>query len=265
MPASAAAGTLRGWPLGASTRATVDCGRLLPLLPDTGSRQPASMKSLLWLITPSGTTLGRVAADTLSVCRVARRLAMLPLSSAPIAASLEEHKAPAAPAAAALLPPPLLPPATRSFCCVLAPRVRYIVRLLAAAALAASAAAAPVAAEVCLSSSDWLVLGRHTRPEVRGPVLPAVLLPLMLPANSCWGVMPLRAALLLLPLLLERAMCWLLPLLLLPLLPLLAAERWSRSCLRERSDMLLSSSGVAGAARLLLLLLLALDRLRSPA
>jgi len=64
---------------------------LLPLLPLAlmGDLHPASMKSLLWLITPCGCTLGREAEVTLSVCRVARRLAMLLLSRAPMAASLE--------------------------------------------------------------------------------------------------------------------------------------------------------------------------------
>lgn len=54
-----------------------------------GERQPASAKSLLWLITLAGCTLGLSAAVILSVCSVARRLAMLLLSSAPTAASLE--------------------------------------------------------------------------------------------------------------------------------------------------------------------------------
>lgn len=76
--------------MGASTLATPVPGLLVLLLREPllmGVLQPASIKSLLWLTTPAGCTLGR--DDTLSVCRVARRLAMLPLSRAPRAASLD--------------------------------------------------------------------------------------------------------------------------------------------------------------------------------
>jgi hypothetical protein len=82
--ASAAAGSLRGCPLGASTRAIVLEGRLLLVTEPgvSGVRQPDPAKSLLWLITTSGCALAPLAAPTVSVCRVARRLAML-FSSAP--------------------------------------------------------------------------------------------------------------------------------------------------------------------------------------
>jgi hypothetical protein len=50
----------------------------------SGVRQPDPAKSLLWLITTSGCALALLAAPTVSVCSVARRLAMLLLSSVPI-------------------------------------------------------------------------------------------------------------------------------------------------------------------------------------
>lgn len=93
--ASAATGTLRGWPLGASTLATPVPGLVpllrlpMPLLPPIGDLQLVSAKSLLWLMMPAGCALGLLAAATLSVCSVARRLAMLPLSRALRVASLE--------------------------------------------------------------------------------------------------------------------------------------------------------------------------------
>jgi len=96
------------------------------------------------------------------------------------------------------------------------------------------------------------VLGHPIRPEVRGPVEDMLLplaLPLLLPplpalavlVNSCCGTMPLLADLLplLLPvlvlLLLERVRRWEL---LVPMASLI--------CLRDRSDMVLSSVGVEG-------------------
>lgn len=94
------------------------------------------------------------------------------------------------------------------------------------------------------------MLGRPISPVVRGPVEDMLLplaLPLLLPpllaltvfVNSCCGTMPLLAALLLLPvlvvLLLERVRRWEL---LVPMVSLI--------CLRDRSDMVLSSVGVEG-------------------
>jgi hypothetical protein len=71
--------------LGANTRAIVLEGLLLLVteLGVSGVRQPDPAKSLLWLITTSGCALALLAAPTVSVCRVARRLAMLLFSSAP--------------------------------------------------------------------------------------------------------------------------------------------------------------------------------------
>lgn len=106
---SAATATFLGCPLGANTLTTPEVGlvlRLPPPLPPLpapagGDLHPASMKSLLWLMTPWGCALGLLAAVTLSVCSVARRLAMLLLSSAPIAASREAAAAAADPLPAA--------------------------------------------------------------------------------------------------------------------------------------------------------------------
>jgi hypothetical protein len=125
-----------------------------------------------------------------------------------------------------LLPPAWKPPARSRLCCRLELReARYMLRLAAAVAAAASLAAP---AGLCRSSSDWLVLGRHTSPEVSGPVAVLVkdeallllrpALPVLAAVNSCCGTTPLRDALpppplllLLLPppLLLARTMRWL--------------------------------------------------------
>lgn len=94
-------------------------------------------------------------------------------------------------------------------------------------------------------SRGWPVVGRLTRPDVRGPAGGAML---VLPANSCWGTMPLRADLLLLLELLtlplfERASRWPVEVVLLLLVVLVMR---SLICVRDRSDMLLSRLGVAG-------------------
>lgn len=95
------------------------------------------------------------------------------------------------------------------------------------------------------------MLGRQTRPEVRGPValLPPLLLdpPLLMLVNSCWGARPPRTALLLLlPLLLltERVRRCVLPV----GVEGVVVVRRSRICFRDRSDMLLSRPGVVGPA-----------------
>lgn len=95
------------------------------------------------------------------------------------------------------------------------------------------------------------MLGRQTRPDVRGPValLPPLLLepPLLMLVNSCWGARPPRTALLLLPLLLltERVRRCVLPV---GVVVVVVVVRRSRICFRDRSDMLLSRPGVVGPA-----------------
>lgn len=101
-------------------------------------------------------------------------------------------------------------------------------------------------------SRDWLVLGRVTRPDVRGPAggamfvaaAPLLLLlsrALRLLENSCCGTrLPDLLDLLPLLLLLERVRRW-------ELLLLGVVVSCSRIWRRDRSDMLLSRLGVVGA------------------